>query len=457
MNYNVYISCISDPSALFRCPLQKLQPWEISHNSASLAANHLKQLLKYANYAESLSVLASQCGWICSHPELLVKLQGVTKSVGLFVVNDVYYAGVRTLLWKLINEGCLTQVKLSNITSALSKENLLDLLKICAGVKVEAQLPKSAVPCTSKRGVKRCREEETSNQNKFTTSITLTPEQPAKKIKIRLDDPDESQCVSVETEEDSPAIVHVIDFTQMLGEESQTLPSHQNRPCNNERSPDEKEGTSAYSELDGGNMYLKNFNSTTCNKNAEESASCSGVTTSTVHQDSDSRHSCDSFDNSSNSSEFHLQSFGASSYSRLPTQVENEEVAPFINSDQSEDEGNTMTFEDEDEDFSNIDLYNEAVQPMSSPFQGPSVSRVSNILVHPRPVWQRFGASLNVDLPLLRVDGPLRDIESFALSCQAGNTDLDIGQSLVQVLPHWKSLSKLALVDAGIGRYCKRF
>ena len=196
----------------------------------------------------------------------------------------------------------------------------------------------------------------------------------------------------------------------------------------------------------------KNIDLTMCNKNAEESASCSGVTTSTVHQDSDSRHSCDSIDNSSTSSEFHLQSFGASSYSRLPTQVENEEVAPFINSDQSEDEGNTMTFEDEEEDFSNIDLYNEAVQPMSSPFEGPSVSRVSNILVHPRPVWQRFGASLNVDLPLLRVEGPLRDIESFALSCQAGNTDLDIGQSLVQVLPHWKSLSKLALVDAGTGK-----
>ncbi|KAK3089420.1 hypothetical protein FSP39_003490, partial [Pinctada imbricata] len=205
-----------DPSLLFRCPLQKLKPWEVS-SSSHQCTSHMHQLLEFAQYADYLSLLSSQCAFICSQPKLLERLQHVTRSIDLYVIIDRHYEAMRTLLWKLINEGNLKHVKFSNISSFLSKENLLDLMKICAGIKVEAKLPKvKAFP--EKRGMKRRRPSESSTENRpykiFTTFVTDTQSPLVKRVRIKLDDPDESQCVSVETSnEDDVTICNVIDFT----------------------------------------------------------------------------------------------------------------------------------------------------------------------------------------------------------------------------------------------------
>lgn len=214
----------SDPSLLFQCPLQKLKPWEVS-SGAPQSLSHMNQLIEFAQYADYLSLLASQCAFICSQPRLLERLQGVTQSIDLYVIIDRHYGAMRTLLWKLINEGNLKHVKLSNISSSLSKENLLDLLKICAGIKVEAKLPQEKV-FPEKQGVKRRRSSESSPENRpykiFTTFMTDIHSPPVKRVRIKLDDPDDSQCVSVETSnEEDVTVCNVIDFTaQMEKDES---------------------------------------------------------------------------------------------------------------------------------------------------------------------------------------------------------------------------------------------
>jgi hypothetical protein len=155
---------------------------------------------------------------------VLGRLLDVTKIVNLHVVNDTYYAGVRTLLWNLVNRGKLEEANFSSITPTLSLTNLQDLFKICAGVTVNKMM-KTDTPLM--RPQKRPREAAEEGARSYTTSVLLDSgyDSPlSKKVCVRLDDPDNSldnSVVSITTTEEVPRIVDVIDFTGVPEDDAQ--------------------------------------------------------------------------------------------------------------------------------------------------------------------------------------------------------------------------------------------
>ena len=216
MIFKFSFAFILDPIGLLHCPLHKMKPWNIVTNSSLQSTKYINELIHYAQYAESISLVGSQCSWICCQREVLERLLVSTKIVNLHVVNDTYYDGVRTLLWNLINKGVLEEANFSSITPTLSQINLHDLLKICAGVSVN-RTAKTITP--PKRSRKRPRGSTEEASSSFTTSVILDSgyDSPvSKKVCVRLDDPDNSldnSVVSITTSEEVPRIVDVIDFT----------------------------------------------------------------------------------------------------------------------------------------------------------------------------------------------------------------------------------------------------
>ncbi|XP_062601438.1 uncharacterized protein LOC134263145 [Saccostrea cucullata] len=225
LNYCCLNVHVPDPIGLLNCPLHKMKPWNIVTNTSLQSAKYINELIHYAQYAESVSLVGSQCSWICCQRELLDRLLEATKTVNLHVVNDTYYDGVRTLLWNLINKGKLEEANFSSITPTLSQTNLHDLLKICAGVTVNRLVKNDTPP--PKRPRKRPRESLEDASSSFTTSVILDSgyDLPvSKKVCVRLDDPDNSldnSVVSITTTKEVPRIVDVIDFTGGQQEESQ--------------------------------------------------------------------------------------------------------------------------------------------------------------------------------------------------------------------------------------------
>lgn len=224
LNYCCLNVHVPDPIGLLNCPLHKMKPWNIVTSSSLQSTKYINELIHYAQYAESISLVGSQCSWICCQKEVLDCLLVSTKIVNLHVVNDSHYEGVRTLLWNLINRGVLEEANFSSITPSLSQTNRNDLLKICAGVTVNKSV-KSLTP--PKRPRKRTRGSTEEPSTSFTTSVILDSgyDSPAsKKVCVRLDDPDNSldnSVVSITTTEDVPRIVDVIDFTGGQGQEEQ--------------------------------------------------------------------------------------------------------------------------------------------------------------------------------------------------------------------------------------------
>ncbi|XP_022318510.2 uncharacterized protein LOC111121498 [Crassostrea virginica] len=216
LNYCCLNVHVPDPIGLLHCPLHKMKPWNIVTNSSLQSTKYINELIHYAQYAESISLVGSQCSWICCQKDVLERLLVSTKIVNLHVVNDTYYDGVRTLLWNLINKGVLEEANFSSITPTLSQINLHDLLKICAGVSVNRTAKTITPPKRSRKRLRGSTEEASSS---FTTSVILDSgyDSPvSKKVCVRLDDPDNSldnSVVSITTSEEVPRIVDVIDFT----------------------------------------------------------------------------------------------------------------------------------------------------------------------------------------------------------------------------------------------------
>lgn len=127
-----------DPISLFHCPLHKMnKPWPsdaIVKNSKELTM-HLNDLMKFSIYAETLTIIGSQCSWICGNQNLLSALKCATKILQIQAVNDTYFESIKFLLQTLINQGKVTHAVFSMVR--LTKENLSDLMQICAGIKFE--------------------------------------------------------------------------------------------------------------------------------------------------------------------------------------------------------------------------------------------------------------------------------------------------------------------------------
>ncbi|XP_048761257.1 uncharacterized protein LOC125670230 isoform X2 [Ostrea edulis] len=231
LNYCCLNVHVPDPIGLLNCPLHKMKPWNIVTSCSLQSAKYINELVHYAQYAESVSLVGSQCSWICCQKDVLSRLLGATKIVNLHVVNDTYYDGVRTLLWNLINRGKLEEANFSSITLTLSLTNLHDLLKICAGVNVSRTM-KTDTPL--KRSRKRPRESIDEGSSSYTTSVILDSgyDSPlSKRVCVRLDDPDNSldnSVVSITTTEEVPRIVDVIDFTGVQNDDPQPSTSSGN-------------------------------------------------------------------------------------------------------------------------------------------------------------------------------------------------------------------------------------
>lgn len=113
------------------------KPWPsdaIVKNSKELTM-HLNDLMKFSIYAETLTIIGSQCSWICGNQNLLSALKSATKILQIQAVNDTYFDSIKFLLQTLINQGKVTHAVLSMVR--LTKENLSDLMQICAGIKFE--------------------------------------------------------------------------------------------------------------------------------------------------------------------------------------------------------------------------------------------------------------------------------------------------------------------------------
>ncbi|XP_052090648.1 uncharacterized protein LOC127727211 isoform X1 [Mytilus californianus] len=127
-----------DPISLFHCPLHKMnRPWPSDAvvkdpNDLTL---HKQDLMKYSKYAETLTIIGTQCSWICGNIHILNALKNVTKIVQIQAVNDKYYDSIKHLLHTLINQGKVTHAVFSMVK--LNRDNLSDLMQICAGIHYE--------------------------------------------------------------------------------------------------------------------------------------------------------------------------------------------------------------------------------------------------------------------------------------------------------------------------------
>lgn len=135
--FNVFIL---DPISLFHCPLPKMnRPWQSDStvNDANDLTLHKQDLMKFSKYAETLTIIGSQCGWIYGNQDLLDALKNVTKIIQIQAVNDTYFGSINGLLQTLINYGKVTHAVFSMVN--LTRQNLSYLMQTCAGIHIQSK------------------------------------------------------------------------------------------------------------------------------------------------------------------------------------------------------------------------------------------------------------------------------------------------------------------------------